>query len=123
MSTYRLEGEAKADFIINYYNKYYLYFNSTCSVTCVQHNMHPEEYWLRFREEIFRYLMNISRTEKLWTDKLYKLAKHNGQKPEFSEAERFIFWFLFQAYKIGALTDFPELKKLFREEYRQCQKL
>ena len=122
MSTYRLDGEAKADFIVNYYNKYFKFFNSVCSVTCVQYDIHPEEYWLRFREDIFRYLLSNARTEKLWSDKLIKLAKQSTQSQSFSEPERFIFWFLFQAYQIGTLTNFTDLKQVFREEYRQCQK-
>lgn len=122
MTTTRKIGfEGRLDIIYKYYSHYHAYFNATCTITCVDLKMHPEEYWELYQSDIWRYLHDIAVTENHWADKLIKIANNSRPLPDFSEEERYLYWFLIHTYRIDGFTDFKELKRRFRAEYKKLK--
>ena len=123
MTTKKLGFDAKLDIVYNYYLRYADYFHTTCNITCVDLKMHASDYWELFHGDIWKYLHNIAVTENHWADHLIKLAQNGRPKPDFTEEERFLYWFLIHTYRIDGYTDFKELKRRFRTDYKKCREL
>lgn len=120
MATTRKIGfDARLDVIYNYYNHYQNYFKATCNIVCVDLKMYPENYWELYQGDIWRYLHDIAVTANHWADNLIKIAKHNRPSPNFSEEERYLYWFLHHTYRIDGYTDYKGLKRIFRAEYKK----
>lgn len=121
-TTKKLGFDARFEVAYNYYNAYHGYFNAICGLIGVDHKMYDTEYWERYHVDIFRYLIEISYSENHWADKLIALVKNNKPNSKFTEAEKFMYWLIIHIYRVDGFTDFTELKRRFRKEYKLCKR-
>lgn len=121
MPTRKRGFEAKLDIVYNYYSKYHAYFDATCNIVSVGSKMYPDAYWELWQKDIWQYLHDIAVTENHWADRLIKIVNNQRPRPDFHEEERFLYWFLIHTYRVDGFTDFRELKRRFRADYKQCK--
>lgn len=123
MSNTRKPGfDVRFELVYRYYQAYQSYFHSICDQVGVDHKIHGSLYWERNQESIFWYLLDISHSENHWADGLINLAKQPKENPKSSEAEKFMYWLIIHIYRVDGTTDFTELKRRFRKEYKLCRR-
>lgn len=110
------------EIMFNYYSHYYEHFMAISGVVSVDTNFHPDEYWGNYSDDVLKYLVDIAGTENTWCSHLFKIVENESGRYSSNEVERFMYWFLVHTYLIDGYTNFKELKRKIRKDYKKSMK-